>query len=177
MTAWQRIKEAWRVLWGKSSVETLAAMQEITVLKERLAKLSSHLAQTELTLNQQATRIRELEHIVTTPQRDRLEEILRELVGPLSQLRLQAFLLEKGGDISSRSIMALARQVMERLERTGLEVIGAVGEEVSFDPQMYEPLNNEISFIQGDRVVIRFVGYRYQGAIMRRALVEKAEPR
>jgi molecular chaperone GrpE (heat shock protein) len=69
--------------------------------------------------------------------------------------------------------MALARQLTEAIEMAGLEPIAEFGKEVSFDPHMYEPLAADRSFSAGESVVVRFVGYRYKGRILRKALVER----
>ena len=92
---------------------------------------------------------------------------------PLSQLRMQHFLMEAGKDIPSRNIMVLVKQLAEVVEKAGLEPISRSGEEILFDTRIAEPLAADTAFAEGEVVVTKFNGYRYRGRIIRKALVAK----
>jgi len=77
-----------------------------------------------------------------------------------------------GREISGRSVMALANQMIAVLENHGLEPIGVTGEQVAFDPATCQALSAETAFQAGAIVTIRYVGYRYNGRVLRRALVD-----
>jgi molecular chaperone GrpE (heat shock protein) len=173
MRLFTRLADAWCALLGKPSTEAQAMHEELVAIKRELAviRLDLHDANEALALCR--TRIEEngvdAAHRITDP----LEDLFTDLAPPLSQLRMQAALLESGRDISAGSVMALARQLAEAVEMAGLEPIAAFGKEVSFDPHTCEPLAADLSFSPGETVVVRFIGYRYRGHIIRKALVER----
>lgn len=168
-----RFLDAWAALRGKPSSETRAAQDELVALKRELAaiKLDLHDAREALVLYR--SRIADKDSRDEHRMNDALEDLFTGIAPALSQLRMQAALMASGRDISAASVMALARQLTEAIEMAGLEPIAEFGKEVSFDPQIYEPLAADRAFDAGESVVVRFVGYRYKGRVLRKALVER----
>ncbi len=173
MRVFDRLADAWCALLGRPSVETQAVREELVAVKRELAviKLDLHDATESLALCR--ARIEENDVEAVHRMNDPLEDLFIDLAPALSQLRMQAALMESGRDISAASVMALARQLAKAVEMSGLEPIAAFGKEVSFDPHVCEPLAADLSFSPGEAVVVRLIGYRYKGHIIRKALVER----
>lgn len=166
----ERIADACRVLLGKPSQgETLAA-EEIASLKRTVANTSLELQEARSAMTSFRGMVEEMEGRAGAT--DPLEEIFTRVAGPLSQLRLQDALIGAGKEISGKSVMVLASEVAGILEGAGLEPIGSVGEATDFDPSLDEPLAAGLALSPGAPVVVRFIGYRYKGEVLRKALVE-----
>jgi molecular chaperone GrpE (heat shock protein) len=105
-----------------------------------------------------------------------VEQLLAEAATPVAQLLTQAHLLEVDGrPVQAKDVLVVARRLVRILEDNGLELVGDVGESVSFDPNHHEPLSTASSPRRGERVVVRFVGVAYRGKLLRKAGVEKVE--
>ena len=104
-----------------------------------------------------------------------LERLLSEAAGPAAQLATQAYLLEhEGKPVTARDILAVARRLLRVLEDEGLQLEGAIGQRVPFDPNRYELLGGDEAPVPGEPVVVRISGASYQGKVLRKASVEKA---
>jgi molecular chaperone GrpE (heat shock protein) len=104
-----------------------------------------------------------------------LEELFERQAAPLSQLRMQAGLMENGQDVDAQDVMALGRKLANAIEEAGLEPIGSPGGTLEFDPDLARPLGAGPDMQRGDPVVVKFVGYRYAGRVIRKALVAGEE--
>jgi molecular chaperone GrpE (heat shock protein) len=173
VTFFTRLRNAWGALTGKPSEESLSMAPDVASVKRELAEIQLDLMDARKLLSVQRSTIDELRASLDSGIDHNLERLFREIATPLSQLRMQEALLESGTQVSGASVMALARQVAERVERSGLEPIGSFGETVDFDPQSCEPLSADSSLSWGEEVVIRFIGYRYGGRVVRKAMVER----
>lgn len=167
-----RIADAWQVLLGKPSNGEALAAEEIASLKRAGANLTIELQEAKTAVTSLRSMVEEMEHRHGTAATDPLEEIFAQVVGPLSQLRLQESLIGGGKQISGQSVMVLASEVGGILEGAGLEPIGRVGEATEFDPALAEPLAAGVALSPGATVVVRFIGYRYKGEVLRKALVD-----
>jgi molecular chaperone GrpE (heat shock protein) len=168
----ERISNARAAFRGNPLPETVRLQDENVSLKRDLAKLGFELVEAKEAIDALRSRLTNMEVGRINSGREQLESLLYDLAAPVAQLRMQQQLVNSGKEVSGRSIMALASQVADLLERTGLEPIGETGQEIHFDPQTAEPLAADVIFSPGQTVVIRFIGYQYQGRIIRRALVE-----
>lgn len=102
-----------------------------------------------------------------------MEALMRELASPVSQLTTQADLLEQQGKpVQARDVLAIARRMIRALERSGLALAGAPGQQTEFDPAMHQPINEEVNPQPGQAVTIRFAGVSYGGTIILKAIVE-----
>lgn len=169
-----RFSAAWSAFLGKPSREIKEAREELVSMKSELASVRMDLRGARETLQDLRSRLQELESGTDefAPD-DRFQELLEELAAPLSQLRMQYYLMEAGRDIASRNIMVLVKQVAEITEKAGLEPISRSGEEILFDTRIAEPLAADTAFQEGEIVVTKFNGYRFRGRIIRKALVAK----
>ncbi len=168
-----RIIDAWLALIGKPSAEVRAAADEIASLNSDVARLNLDLRDAQETVSALREKLSELESHASQCSSDGLEGLFGKLAAPLSQMRLQDSLIATGKEVSGASVMALARQLMNAIESAGLEPIGACGEEIPFDSERCGPLSAYRSFSPGEPVVVRFIGYQYNGRVVRKALVEE----
>jgi hypothetical protein len=105
----------------------------------------------------------------------KVERLLAEAAGPVTQLLTQAHLLEaEGKPVQARDVLAVARRLVRVLEEEGLTLDGRPGERAAFDPNRHAPLAGEVP-ASGAVVVVRFAGVGYQGCVLRKAGVEKEQ--
>ncbi len=104
-----------------------------------------------------------------------LEQLFAEAAIPVSQLQTQAHLLEAGSrPIQARDILTIARRLVRVLEDHGLSLANHVGEQVSFDPNLHEPLAGAAP-CPGQPVVVRFTGVAFHGKLLCKSSVEPIE--
>lgn len=171
----ERIGQAWRVLLGKPTISEMDAQQEIVSLRRQLGEAALELHESAQMLTFQKSRLDDLQSATHCCETDPLEKRVEDLAAPLSQLRMQGSLLQSGKDISGRSVMALASKLADLLEEAVLEPIGTTGQEVDYDPQFCEQLSAAAGLADGETVTVKFVGYRYKGRLIRKALVDRKE--
>ena len=172
MSTVNRLTDAWRALLGKPSKRESAMKEEMLTLRRRLEAMDLELKEAGETVAVQRLRLHKLDSTPSADADNLLEGVFGDVAAPLSQLRMQASLMAQGRDVSARSVMALASQVVETLEDHGLEPIGVTGEEAAFDPATCQGLKAGATFAPGHAITIKFVGYRYNGRVLRRALVD-----
>lgn len=170
-----RLCEAWKVLWGRPSSGESASQEELLEARRRLAEKGLELQEAGAALAALRSRLENMEREARVKEEKPLDALLENLAAPLSQLRMQRHVLDSGSDISGRSVMALAVQVVGFVEKAGLEPVGNTGEEIPYDPLIAEPLSRDAFPTNGEAVIVRFVGYRYQGKVLRKALVERKD--
>jgi molecular chaperone GrpE (heat shock protein) len=101
------------------------------------------------------------------------ESLMSELASPVSQLTTQADLLEnQGKPVQARDVLAIARRLMRALERRGLVLVGAPGQQAHFDPAIHQAMNAGVNPQPGQAVTIRFAGVTYGGKMLVKAIVE-----
>ena len=170
----KRLADSWAVLTGRPSSGEIALQEEVVTLKRRLGELGLELQDAINTVAAQRTALEERSREESGSDSDGLADLFAALAPPLSQLRMQASLLEAGKDISGRSVMALAVQLADILEQAGLDPIGTNGHPIAFDPRTCDPLVSGTSFTPGSEVTVRIIGYAYKGQVIRKALVDGA---
>jgi molecular chaperone GrpE (heat shock protein) len=179
MQLMQRFSTAWRALVCPASPPAATDDEPTVALRRDLAATRLDLQETTAALTAERARLAALEQAQAAQVHDRvesqLEVLFAALAAPLSQLRLQAALLDAGTAVAATDVMALARRCVAEIERAGLEPIGATEEVVRFDPALAQPLMEGVQMAPGDEVRVRFVGYRYHGRVLRKALVERKE--
>ncbi len=98
------------------------------------------------------------------------EQLLSDAAGPVAQLVTQAHLLEvEGKPVQARDVLAVAQRLVRLLQDHGLTLTGEVGQKVSFDPNLHEPLQAGLTLTTGQAVAVRFAGVAYQGKLLRKA--------
>lgn len=177
MTIRQRLSHAWRALMSPSLLQEEREDELTVTLRRELATTRLELQEMQEALAAARVQISTLEKAQATQIRDgiesALEQLFTSLAAPLSQLRMQAALLDSGTAVAATDVMTLARQFATMVERAGLEPIGVTGETIAFDPEIAHPLGGGSQIEAGDMVRVRFIGYRYHGRVLRKALVEQ----
>ena len=172
MQLMQRLSTAWRALVCPAPPPAAMDDEPAVALRRDLAATRLALQEAQAALATERARLAALEQAQAAQVRDRvasqLEALFATLAAPLSQLRLQAALLDVGTAVAATDVMALARRCMAEIECAGLEPIGATGEVVQFDPALAQPLTERAQIGPGDTVRVRFVGYRYHGRVLPR---------
>jgi len=149
---------------AQTAIQTLRL--ELTDRDQRIQRLSQEIERLHFAIREQAGEqvYQEMEHLIA------------ETAGPVTQILLQADLVEKQGkNLQSRDILTVARRLVRSLENHGLELVGAIGEKAAFQPDIHAFLSNSESCPPGHPVTVRLVGIQYRGKILRKASVEKAE--
>ena len=103
---------------------------------------------------------------------NQIEQLLTDTAAPVTQLLTQAHLLEQGKPVQAKDVLLVAKRLISALEDNGLTIVGQVGETVSFDSNLHEPLSASTAINPGAEVVVRFAGVSYQGKVSRKAGVE-----
>lgn len=103
---------------------------------------------------------------------NQIEQLLTDTAAPVTQLLTQAHLLDEGKPVQAKDMWLVAKRLIRALEDNGLTVVGQVGETVSFDSNLHEPLSASSKISPDTEVVVRFAGVSYQGKVIRKAGVE-----
>lgn len=177
MSWWQRVVTAWQALKGKIPSAPVAEEERLE-LRRQLAEERLRLQETQKQLSHCKAELASVQRTQAEQVRERtathLEALFRQLAAPLAQLKLQQALAANGKELAARDVLILAQQFANAVEAAGLEPIGGVGERCAFDPEWAQALAPGVSLQAGEQVVVRFVGYRFQGQVLRKALVERS---
>ncbi|MDQ7784595.1 MAG: hypothetical protein RDU20_17050 [Desulfomonilaceae bacterium] len=172
MNITERLLDLWAVVRGRPTSGEHSVHAQAASLRKEIGELGLELAEARERVAALRSRLDELTRTEHNKSTGALADLFSNVAAPLSQLRMQASLLESGREISGRSVMALAAQTADLLEAAGLEPIGATGEAIPFDPRTCEPMASGRSFPLGTTVSVRFIGYAYQGTVVRKAIVD-----
>jgi molecular chaperone GrpE (heat shock protein) len=77
-------------------------------------------------------------------------------------------------DLPAKNLVALFTPLENLLHSWGIEPIGSAWEQVIYDPQFHQPDENDVAV--GEKVYIRFVGYRQGDRILCPAKVSRTLP-
>ncbi len=91
----------------------------------------------------------------------------------LSQLATLRQMGAGGREVRAADALKLAGKLEEALRGAGLDPIGEPGAETEFDPTLHQRMSGG-DVKDGDRVRVRFIGYRYGGEVRLKALVSRA---
>ncbi len=98
------------------------------------------------------------------------QESLQVLESLLVQFPTAARTCRENTEVPAVNILPLVQKPLERLlQHWGVEAIASVGEEVSYDPQLHQLLDGTAQ--PGQKVKIRYVGYRQGEKLLYRAKV------
>ncbi len=104
--------------------------------------------------------------------REALAALVGRVAAPLSQLVTLRHLAESGREVRAADVLKLLGKIEEALREQGLEAVGAPGEVAAFDPAWHQRMSGG-DVRDGDRVRVRFPGYRFGGATPLKALVSR----
>ena len=103
---------------------------------------------------------------------NQIEQLLTDTAASITQLLTQAHLIEQGKPVQAKDVLLVAKRLIRTLEDNGLTIVSQVGETVSFDSNLHEPLSASSEISPGAEVVVRFAGVSYRGKVIRKAGVE-----
>jgi len=152
---------------------------------EQAAEARARTATLEMDLRERDERIEKLrsEYEALRAERDRavgragqdqVEQLLKRLAGPLSNLIALTQLAEAGQEIEVNDLVSLVRGVGKELTRAGLEAVGTVGEESRFDVALHQRMSGG-AVREGTAVIIRLPGYRLGEKVLLKAMVSARE--
>lgn len=159
-TIWQRLVSALKGA-DKHESRTLAALR--LQLEERNREVER--VKKEYALQREQARLQGEQAVG-----DALEGIVRECAAPLATLAAMEARHRKQGDLHPPDLFRVVASLQTPLARRGMEQIGQVGEELSYDPALHQVLDNA-RLEPGDSVRIRFVGFRFNGKLVSKAQV------
>ncbi len=103
-------------------------------------------------------------------------EMFRRLQPVMTQLPTLRRAVEEGAAIGARDVLDLLAPLDEMLADLGFEPIGQAGAELEFDPTRHHPVGSRAREVTpGSRVRVRYVGYMYNGAVLAKAEVTRAD--
>ena len=103
-----------------------------------------------------------------------LKDMVKKLAPLLSQVVTMRAVEQSGIEIKSKDLLKLFEKVEKAVCECGVEQIGSVGEEILFDVKIHQRLSGG-SIRDGDNVKVRFAGYKFNGAIVKKAMVSKED--
>lgn len=103
-----------------------------------------------------------LKHQATTCRETFQQEALQTLEPWLIQWSAAAHAAQTNPQLMANKLLPLLSPIDRLLMEWGVSPIGTIGEECDYDPALHHGMNGD--FQLGDRIRIRFLGYRYQNS-------------
>lgn len=164
-------------------IKGLFRQQESNKIDEKLLTLERELQSLRLELTERDQLIDKLKqqlekqrtsenNNIDSAVQNQIEQLLTDTAAPVTQLLTQAHLLEEGKPVQAKDVLLVAKRFISTLEDNGLTIVGQVGETVSFDSNLHEPLSASTAINPDGEAVVRFAGVSYQGKVIRKAGVE-----
>ena len=147
----------------------LTLEREIQNLRLKLTERDQLIDKLKQQLEQQRT---SENNNINSAVQNQIEQLLTDTAVPVTQLLTQSHLLEQGKPLQAKDVLLVSKRLIRSLEDNGLTVVSQVGETVSFDSNLHEPLSVSSEVSPGAEVVVRFAGVSYRGKVIRKAGVE-----
>ena len=146
-------------IFGRSSNKDIikAKDQEIAELKQQCARLRNDLK----TRSQQT-------------EKDLKQDFFTKLQTLLANYPSAIKMAQHKPDLPAKNLVALFTPLGNLLSDWGYETIGEPWQEVIYNPQLHQADSDDIQ--EGEKVYIRFIGYRYEDNIVCPAKVSKTLP-
>ena len=81
---------------------------------------------------------------------------------------------QRNPQLAAAKLLPLLRPIDILLTEWGVEILGRVGEELRYDPTLHQVMESGVLIQTGDRIRVRFSGYRYKGNLLHRAKVSRS---
>ncbi|MFZ4557142.1 MAG: nucleotide exchange factor GrpE [Pseudanabaena sp.] len=104
------------------------------------------------------------------------QEVIQQLESLILQLPSAAYAAQTNPNMLAKNILPLLRPINSLLQKWGITAIGAVGAQVTYDPQKHEFIdgNDQGDQIEeGDMAIVRYVGYMQNEKLLYRARVSR----
>jgi len=98
-------------------------------------------------------------------------ETIQQLESLLLQLPSAAHAAQNNPSMLAKNILSLLRPIDALLQKWGINTIGSVGAEVSYDPQKHQLMEGSNEIDDGDIAIVRYVGYMQGEKLLYRARV------
>ncbi|NEP48934.1 MAG: helix-turn-helix domain-containing protein [Moorea sp. SIO3C2] len=138
------------VMFLPDSVSTL--QQEDSTLKQEYQRLEHQLEQQRETLMQEFQ-----------------QSSLQVLESWLVQWPTAAYAAQQNQQLPAVRLLPLVKPVEQLVQKWGVDAIASVGDEVPYDPQQHQLMSGTAQ--PGDRVRVRYIGYRIGDKLLHRAKV------
>ncbi len=174
----ERVKSIWDAITGRTAPpaesQQAAVSEQGSVLARLRMDLESSRAEAAKLREEYARHEQEATAACQTAAGEAMSGLLRALAPTLSQLATLRHMAETGRDVRATDALKLSGKIEQALIERGLEQIGVVGEESSFDPALHQRMSGG-DVRDGDPVRVRFVGYRFAKSAPVKALVSRVE--
>jgi molecular chaperone GrpE (heat shock protein) len=129
---------------------------EIAALREEYQHLQNQLAHQKQDLRSQFER-----------------EVIQQLESLILQLPSAAYAAQTNPNMPAKNILPLLRPIDALLQKWGITAIGTVGEQVVYDSQKHEFIDESNQIEEGDIAIVRYVGYMQNEKLLYRARVSR----
>jgi molecular chaperone GrpE (heat shock protein) len=99
---------------------------------------------------------------------------LNRLESWMAQFPTAAYAAQQNPEAPAIRLLPLMRPIEQLLNDWGVVAIAAVGEEIPYDPQLHQLMEGQAQ--SGDRVRVRYVGYRQGETLLMRVKVSPVRP-
>ena len=114
-------------------------------------------------------------HRLEQQKQDLRSQLIREAVQQIESLILQlpsaAYAARQNPQLPAKNILPLLRPLDALLQQWEITPIGTVGEQIAYDPQEHQLMEQESAIAVGDCVLVRYVGYKFGDRLLYRARV------
>jgi molecular chaperone GrpE (heat shock protein) len=104
---------------------------------------------------------------------DQIQAALHTLESWMLQWPTATKAAQSNPEIPASRLIPLVRPIEALLEQWGVRAIATVGDEIPYDPSQHQLMSGSVS--PGDRVRVRYVGYRLNDKLLHRAKVSPVE--
>ncbi|ACK69444.1 transcriptional regulator, XRE family [Gloeothece citriformis PCC 7424] len=149
--------------------------EELQALKQDYQRLQQQMEQQRESLTQEFQRLQqEMAQQKETLKEDFQQTSLQTLESWLVQWPTAAVSAQKNPKLPALKLLPLLKPMAMLLKQWGVEAIASVGELVPYDPHYHQLIQGEAQ--PGERVRVRYVGYRQGDKLLYRAKVSPIEP-
>lgn len=116
----------------------------------------------------------EIHPALEVPSEETFQRSALQILEPwLLQWSAAVAVAQKNPQLTAAKVLPLLRPIDLLLTEWGVEAMGQVGEELDYDPTEHQLMEPSNLVGPGDRVRVRFSGYRYKGNLLHRAKVSR----
>jgi molecular chaperone GrpE (heat shock protein) len=170
VSEWQ-VKQLGKGQAAKMRVEPLQKLsQALHISLPELISQFSDLSLASPDLQSEYQRLQtQLQQQQETLQQEFQQTSLQILESWLIQYPTAAYAAQQNPEFPAIRLLPLMRPVEQLIKNWGLEAIAPIGSELSYDPQIHQLMDGEVEV--GDRVKVRYTGYRQGEKLLHRAKV------
>jgi len=154
-------------------------VERILVLENQIQELKLAISEKDKRisiLDEQIRAIKDQETILARETSNvHVEGIFRDIASPISQLMTQMYICEKEQKmVPASDIFRVVKNLIHSIEKHGLVIDCAPGEQVRYDPAKHAALDAATSLSTGQSTNVRLAGISYRGKILSKAMVSES---